>query len=130
MLAILRQPSERTRRAGPGTLSGHTTAGTRSDMGEDGEGDLRHGPLEDEHRSLGAKLAPFAGWLMPIEYQGTLAEHRAVREAVGLFDLTHLGKVMVEGPAALALLQRSFTNDLAKVDVGGAQYNMLLAQRG
>jgi glycine cleavage system T protein (aminomethyltransferase) len=87
-------------------------------------------PLESEHRSLGAHMAPFAGWLMPIEYAGTLAEHRAVREKVGLFDLTHLGKVMVEGNDALNLLQRVFTNDLPRVEVGGAQYNMLLNERG
>jgi aminomethyltransferase len=87
-------------------------------------------PLEAEHRALGAHMAPFAGWLMPIEYKGTLTEHRAVREAVGLFDLTHLGKVMVEGAEALSLLQRVFTNDLSRVGVGGAQYNMLLNERG
>ena len=87
-------------------------------------------PLEAEHRALGAHMAPFAGWLMPIEYKGTLTEHRAVREAVGLFDLTHLGKVMVEGAEALPLLQRVFTNDLSRVGVGGAQYNMLLNERG
>jgi aminomethyltransferase len=91
---------------------------------------LRHTPLEDEHRSLGAHLGAFAGWLMPIEYRGTLTEHRAVREAVGVFDLTHLGKVLVEGDEALALLQRVFTNDLSKVEPGGAQYNMLLNERG
>jgi glycine cleavage system T protein (aminomethyltransferase) len=87
-------------------------------------------PLEAEHRALGARMAPFAGWLMPIEYRGTLAEHRAVREAVGLFDLTHLGKVMVEGAGSLEVLQRVFTNDLSRVEVGGAQYSMLLNARG
>ena len=71
---------------------------------------LRHSPLEAEHRRSGAHLGAFAGWLMPIEYRGTLTEHRAVREAVGLFDLTHLGKVLVEGDDALALLQRVFAN--------------------
>ncbi len=91
---------------------------------------LLHSPLEAEHRALGAHLGPFAGWLMPIEYRGTLAEHRAVREAVGLFDLTHLGEVMVEGPGSLGTLQRTFTNDLSKVEPGGAQYNMLLNERG
>jgi aminomethyltransferase len=98
--------------------------------GSEPNDDLRHSPLEDEHRALGARLGPFAGWLMPIEYAGTLAEHRAVREAVGVFDLTHLGKVVVEGPEAAGVLQRTFTNDLSKVDVGGAQYNMLLNDRG
>ncbi|HYT29164.1 MAG TPA: glycine cleavage system aminomethyltransferase GcvT [Actinomycetota bacterium] len=91
---------------------------------------LRHPPLEGEHRALGARMAPFAGWLMPIEYSGTLAEHRAVREAVGLFDVSHLGKFTVEGPGALEALQRSLTNDLSKVAVGGAQYGMCLNDRG
>jgi aminomethyltransferase len=91
---------------------------------------LRHSPLEGEHRSLVAHLAPFAGWLMPIEYKGTLTEHRTVRETVGVFDLTHLGKVLVEGDHALGLLQQAFTNDVSKVEPGGAQYNMLLNERG
>ena len=93
-------------------------------------GEVRHTPLEAEHRALGARLGPFAGWLMPIEYEGTLSEHRAVRESVGLFDLTHLGKVIVEGAGALALLQRVLTNDLSEVAVGAAQYNMVLNDRG
>jgi aminomethyltransferase len=92
--------------------------------------EVKRTPLEEEHRALGARLGPFAGWLMPIEYKGTLAEHRAVREDVGLFDLSHLGKVMVEGPGSLDVLQRTFTNDVSKVDVGGAQYNMVLNDRG
>ena len=91
---------------------------------------LKRSPLEAEHRSLGARLGPFAGWLMPIEYRGTLAEHAAVREAVGLFDLTHLGKVMVRGPGALDLLQRVLTNDLSRVEVGGAQYSLVLNDAG
>jgi aminomethyltransferase len=92
--------------------------------------DLRRTPLETEHVALGAHMGAFAGWLMPIQYKGTLVEHRAVREAVGLFDLTHLGEVMVEGPDSLETLQLTFTNDLAKVGPGGAQYNMLLNERG
>ena len=82
-------------------------------MNDDPE--LKHSPLEQEHVRLGAKMGPFAGWLMPIEYEGALAEHRAVREGVGLFDLTHLGKVEVSGRGALGLLQRVVTNDLSKV---------------
>ncbi|HEU4356179.1 MAG TPA: glycine cleavage system protein T, partial [Actinomycetota bacterium] len=77
---------------------------------------LRHSPLEPAHPELGAKLGPFSGWLMPIEYEGVLAEHGAVRERVGLFDLSHLGKVDVLGPRALDALQRTLSNDLAKVD--------------
>ena len=91
---------------------------------------LRRTPLEAEHAAAGARMGGFAGWLMPIEYAGTLTEHRAVREAVGLFDLTHLGNVLVEGTEALETLQRTFTNDLARIEPGGAQYNMLLNDRG
>jgi glycine cleavage system T protein (aminomethyltransferase) len=92
--------------------------------------ELKRTPLEPEHKALGAHIGPFAGWAMPIQYRGTLIEHGAVRQAVGLFDLTHLGKVMVEGAGALDVLQRVMTNDLSKVDVGGAQYNMVLNERG
>ena len=92
--------------------------------------DTRHGPLEELHRSLGAKLGPFGGWLMPIEYRGVLSEHRAVRERVGLFDLSHLGKVDVVGASAFDTLQGLLTNDLRRVDVGRAQYHHLLNERG
>jgi aminomethyltransferase len=94
------------------------------------DADLHRTPLEGEHRALGAKLGEFAGWAMPIEYGGTLAEHRAVREAVGIFDLTHLGKVDVEGPGATAWLQEVLTNDVSNVRVGGARYNLLLTEEG
>jgi len=92
--------------------------------------ELKHSPLEAEHDALGAKLAPFGGWNMPIEYEGALAEHRAVRERVGLFDLTHLGKVELEGPGALALLQGVVTNDIGAIEVGEAQYNLVLNEGG
>jgi len=92
--------------------------------------ELKRTPLEDEHRRLGAKLGPFAGWQMPIEYEGALAEHRSVRSAVGLFDLTHLGKVEVVGPGALGMLQRLVTNDLSKAGVGDALYNLVLNEGG
>jgi aminomethyltransferase len=91
---------------------------------------LKRTPLEDEHRALGAKIGAFAGWAMPIEYRGTLAEHQAVRERVGLFDLMHLGKVIVSGPGALDTLQRTVTNDVARVAPGRAQYNTVLNERG
>jgi aminomethyltransferase len=92
--------------------------------------ELRHTPLESEHRRLGAKLGPFAGWNMPIDYEGALAEHKAVRERVGLFDLTHLGKVDVTGPGALGMLQHVVTNDLSKAAVGEALYNLVLNDGG
>jgi aminomethyltransferase len=94
------------------------------------DSDVRHGPLEDLHRELGAKLGRFGGWLMPIGYAGTLSEHRAVRERVGLFDLSHLGKLDVIGPVAFDALQGLLTNDLRKVDVGRAQYHHLLNEDG
>jgi aminomethyltransferase len=96
----------------------------------DGSEELRRTPLETEHERLGAKLAPFAGWRMPIEYEGALAEHRSVREHVGLFDLTHLGKVEVVGPGALGMLQRLVTNDLERANVGDALYNLVLNDGG
>src|SRR2546428_2175961 len=99
-------------------------------MTVDASADLRRTPLHIEHVGLGAKMGPFAGWLMPIEYRGVLAEHRAVRERVGLFDLTHLGKVDVTGPGALSMLQRVVTNDLSKAAVGEAQYNLLVDEGG
>jgi aminomethyltransferase len=91
---------------------------------------LRHSPLEDRHRALGAKLGPFGGWLMPIEYEGVLVEHEAVRERVGLFDLTHLGKVDALGPHGLAALERILSNDVGGIAVGRAQYNLVLNDRG
>ena len=92
--------------------------------------ELRRTPLEADHVALGAKLGPFAGWNMPIEYEGALAEHRHVRSGVGLFDLTHLGKVEVAGPGALGMLQRMVTNDLARASVGDALYNLVLNEGG
>ena len=92
--------------------------------------ELKRSPLETEHLAMGAKLGPFAGWNMPIEYAGALAEHQAVRERVGLFDLTHLGKVELAGAGALALLQGVVTNDVAAVEVGEAQYNLVLNEGG
>ena len=96
----------------------------------DESAELKHTPLEAVHEALGAKLGPFGGWLMPIEYAGALREHEAVRERVGLFDLTHLGKVEVAGPGALGMLQRVVTNDLRKAAVGEALYNLVLNEGG
>src|SRR4249920_3660584 len=92
--------------------------------------ELKHTPLEEEHVRLGAKMGPFAGWNMPIEYAGALKEHEAVRERVGVFDLTHLGKVEVTGPGALGMLQGLVTNDLARAEVGRALYNLVLNEGG
>jgi len=90
----------------------------------------RHSPLHDQHVALGAKLGDFNGWLMPIEYSGTLAEHAAVRERVALFDVSHMGKVRVHGVGAAEWLNSALTNDLEKIGEGQAQYSMLCNARG
>ena len=105
-------------------------ADTAAEAADDPPEELKRTPLESEHRRLGAKMAPFAGWQMPIEYEGALAEHRSVRTHVGLFDLTHLGKVEVVGPGALGMLQGLVTNDLARAGVGDALYNLVLNDGG
>lgn len=92
---------------------------------------LKTSPLHDRHEALGAKLAPFGGWNMPLSYpEGTLAEHRATRSAATVFDVSHLGTVRVEGPGAFDRLQAAFTNDLTKVSPGRAQYTHLLSEDG
>jgi aminomethyltransferase len=94
-------------------------------------GELRRSPLDAIHRRLGAKMGAFAGWDMPIEYAGTLSEHRAVRGAVGVFDLSHLGKVEVRGPGAHDTLQHALSNDLDRLtDEGAAQYTLCLTDGG
>jgi aminomethyltransferase len=90
----------------------------------------RRTPLHEQHLELGAKLVPFAGWEMPVSYEGIREEHTAVRTHVGMFDVSHMGQVEVEGPGALAFLQRVLSNDLAKIDVGGAQYSCLCERSG
>jgi aminomethyltransferase len=88
---------------------------------------LRHSPLDAAHRALGAKMVPFGGWEMPLAYpSGTIAEHLACRQDAVAFDVSHLGTVRVTGPGAHELLQRTLTNDLAKIGPGRAQYTHLL----
>jgi len=86
---------------------------------------MRRSPLHDRHVALGAKLAEFGGWEMPLEYPGgVLKEHAAVREAVGIFDASHLGKVRLTGPGAADLVNRTLTNDLRRIAPGQAQYTL------
>lgn len=88
---------------------------------------MRHSPLDAVHRSLGAKMAPFGGWEMPIAYPlGTIEEHRSCRNAAVVFDVSHLGTVRVQGSGAFESLQRELTNDLSKIGPGRAQYTHLL----
>jgi aminomethyltransferase len=93
--------------------------------------ELRHSPLDAEHRALGAKLVDFGGWEMPLSYKaGTTAEHMACRTDAVAFDVSHLGTVRVEGDDALDRLQSTLTNDLGKIAVGRAQYTHLLDDDG
>ncbi|HEY1356018.1 MAG TPA: glycine cleavage system aminomethyltransferase GcvT [Solirubrobacterales bacterium] len=92
--------------------------------------DLQRTPLFDRHREGGAKLVPFAGWEMPVQYDGIIEEHTAVRTHAGMFDVSHMGEVEVEGPAALAFLQRVLSNDVAALATGGAQYSCLCNEEG
>jgi aminomethyltransferase len=95
------------------------------------ETSLRHTSLHDRHAALGAKLVPFAGWEMPVQYPaGVKAEHLAVRDSVGVFDVSHMGEIETRGPGALAFLQRILSNDVAKIAVGGAQYSVLCREDG
>jgi aminomethyltransferase len=95
--------------------------------------DLRRSPLFDRHHALGAKLADFGGWEMPIEYPiggGVVKEHKAVRDAVGIFDVSHLGKATVRGPGARAFINSCLSNDLDRIDTGQAQYTLCCDESG
>jgi aminomethyltransferase len=91
---------------------------------------LRRTPLHDRHVAAGARIVPFAGWEMPIQYAGIREEHRAVRERFGIFDVSHMGQIETSGPQAAALLQRLLSNDVQAMKVGGAQYSVLCRQDG
>jgi aminomethyltransferase len=91
---------------------------------------LKKTPLNARHRSSGARMVPFSGWEMPVEYSGIVAEHTAVRERAGLFDVSHMGEVEIAGKDALAAVQRISSNDASKLQVGQAQYSGLMTTRG
>jgi aminomethyltransferase len=91
---------------------------------------LRRTPLYDVHRALGAKLVEFGGWEMPVSYRGILAEHRAVRRSVGLFDVSHMGEVELTGAAAQAACQRLTTNDVRRLADGQVQYTIFCRYDG
>ncbi len=93
-------------------------------------GPLKRTPLYDVHVKAGARMVPFGGWEMPVQYAGVIEEHRAVRSAVGLFDISHMGEFEVEGPGALAVLQRLCTNDASALTRGQVQYSLLCFPEG
>ena len=92
--------------------------------------DLQHSPLEAAHQALGARLVPFAGWVMPVQYTSIMDEHAVVRSACGIFDISHMGQFFVSGPAAASWLNRLLTNDISKLSIGNGQYTLLLNERG
>ena len=91
---------------------------------------LRRTPLFDCHVAAGAKLVDFAGWEMPVQYEGVIAEHMAVRGSCGIFDVSHMGQIETSGPGAQELLQRLLSNDVSRIAPGGAQYSVLCREDG
>ncbi|MFN2642560.1 MAG: glycine cleavage system protein T, partial [Actinomycetota bacterium] len=87
---------------------------------------LKYSPLDDRHRALGARMGAFGGWEMPISYAGTITEHTAVRQRAGVFDVSHLGKLLVRGDGAREDLDRALTNRVADLEPGQARYSLIL----
>src|ERR671937_756108 len=99
-------------------------------MEQDTEAPLKKTPLNARHRASGAKMVPFGGWDMPVEYSGIVAEHMAVRTRAGVFDVSHMGQIEIAGKDALAAVQRISCNDASKLATGQAQYSGLLSPQG
>ena len=92
--------------------------------------DLKQSPLKTAHEELGARLVPFSGWNMPVQYASIITEHKAVRENAGIFDISHMGQFIVSGPAAAAWLNRMLTNNIGKLSPGQGQYTLMLNEAG
>ena len=101
-----------------------------TEMSSTVETTLRRTPLYDRHVAAGARLVPFAGWEMPVQYQGIRQEHLAVRRDAGVFDVSHMGQVETRGPQALEFLQRMLSNDVRRIPEGGAQYSVMCREDG
>jgi aminomethyltransferase len=91
---------------------------------------LKRTPLFTAHQKLGGKLVEFGGWEMPVQYTSITDEHLAVRQAAGIFDISHMGEVTVSGPAAAAFLNHTLTNDIRKLASGEGQYTLMCNERG
>jgi aminomethyltransferase len=91
---------------------------------------LKRTPLFERHVELGARMVPFAGWEMPVQYEGVIPEHRAVRSDCGAFDVSHMGQIHVDGPTAQAFLQEMLSNDVDRIGDGEAQYTLVTNERG
>lgn len=96
----------------------------------DAVSELKRTSIFSEHLNLGAKMVPFAGWEMPVQYQGLRSEHEAVRSHVGLFDVSHMGEFRVKGAKSTATLEYLLSNHIGKLQAGEAQYNLLMNERG
>jgi aminomethyltransferase len=94
------------------------------------EATLKRTPLYARHVAAGARMVPFAGWEMPVQYEGVIPEHRAVRTDCGAFDVSHMGELHVDGPTSLSFLQEMLSNDLSRLADGEAQYTLLTNERG
>lgn len=92
--------------------------------------DLNSSPLESAHLELGARLVPFAGWNMPVQYSSIIDEHHAVRESVGIFDISHMGQFFVSGEGSMEWLNGMLTNDLSVLEIGQGQYSLMLNEQG
>ncbi|MBT8305904.1 MAG: glycine cleavage system aminomethyltransferase GcvT, partial [Maribacter sp.] len=91
---------------------------------------MKNTALSETHIALGAKMVPFAGYNMPVSYEGVKVEHETVRNGVGVFDVSHMGEFLIEGPNALALIQKVTSNDASKLNIGKAQYSCLPNETG
>jgi len=91
---------------------------------------MKNTALTAVHEALGAKMVPFAGYNMPVSYEGVNIEHETVRKGVGIFDVSHMGEFLINGDGAMDLLQRICSNDISKIGIGGAQYNCLPNEDG
>src|SRR6476661_7213934 len=91
---------------------------------------LKRTPLFEAHQRLGGKLIEFGGWEMPVQYTSITDEHLAVRNAAGIFDISHMGEALVSGPGASGFLNRSLTNDVRKLAVGAGQYTLMCNAEG
>ena len=91
---------------------------------------LKRTPLFAAHQRLGGKLIEFGGWEMPVQYSSITDEHLAVRKSAGIFDISHMGEILVHGPSAEEFLNRTLTNDIRKIAVGQGQYTLLCNARG
>ena len=94
------------------------------------EGATKKTALYDEHVKLGAKIVPFAGWLMPVQYTSIMEEHQAVRKNIGMFDISHMGQLIVDGNGARGWLNTMLTNNIDKLEIGQGQYTFLLNDKG